>query len=394
MVRQLLAESLLLSIIGGVFGVLIAFGGTRFLVANTPPGRIPRLEEVGMDWRVLAFTLGISVLTGLIFGIMPSLHTSKVDLRTTLNEGGRGGTQGARGRSLRTALMIAEVSMALLLLVGAGLLIRSFERLRQVDKGFQSEKLLTANVALFEAKYEEPPQQVAFFDQLLKRLEGLPGVQYVGAASDVPLLGRDSYENVYVEGRVVEKSSDALQAGGLLVSPGYFRAMGVPLLKGRGLTDDDVPGKPMAIVVNETMAKKLWPGEDPLNKKVSAASATGPWMTVVGVAGDIKHRGLTTEPRMEMYASYRQLPQDSMTIVMRTTSNPVPMAAALRNEVWAIDKDQPVTTIKTMDEAVSESIARERFNMQLLTIFAVVALILAHGWYLRCDVVLRGPTHE
>ena len=280
--RQLLTESLLLSIIGGLFGILVAYGGTRFLIANTPPGRIPRLEEVGMDWRVLLFTFGISVLTGLIFGIMPSLHTSKVDLRTSLNEGGRGGTQGARGRSLRTALMVAEVSMALVLLIGAGLLIRSFEHLRQVDKGFQSEKLLTANVALSEAKYEEPAQQAAFFDQLLTRLENAPGVQYVGAASDVPLLGRDSYENVFVEGRAVEKLSDALQAGGLLVSPGYFQAMGVPVLKGRGLTDEDQPGKPMVIVVNETMAKRLWPNEDPLNKKVSAASPNGPWMTVVG----------------------------------------------------------------------------------------------------------------
>ena len=394
-IRQLLTESVLLSIIGGAFGVLIAYGGTKFLVANTPPGRIPRLEEVGMDWRVLLFTLGISVLTGLIFGLMPSLHTSKVDLRTSLNEGGRGGTQGTRGRGLRTALMIAEVSMALLLLVGAGLLIRSFERLRQVDKGFQSEKLLTANVALSEAKYEEPQQQAAFFDQLLKRLQDVPGVQYVGAASDVPLVGRDSYENVFVEGRVTEKNSDALQAGGLLVSPGYFRAMAVPVLKGRGLSDDDMPGKPMVIVVNETMAKKLWPGEDPINKKVSAASANGPWMTVVGVVGDIKHRGLTSEPRMEMYASYRQLPRDSMTVVMRTTSDPVPMAASLRKEVWAIDKDQPVTTIKTMDEAVSESIARERFNMQLLTIFAVVALILATvGIYGVMSYYVVQRTHE
>jgi putative ABC transport system permease protein len=291
--------------------------------------------------------------------------------------------------------MIAEVSMALLLLVGAGLLIRSFERLRQVDKGFQSEKLLTANVALSEAKYEEPQQQAAFFDQLLKRLQDVPGVQYVGAASDVPLVGRDSYENVFVEGRVTAKNSDALQAGGLLVSPGYFRAMAVPVLKGRGLTDDDMPGKPMVIVVNETMAKKLWPGEDPINKKVSAASANGPWMTVVGVVGDIKHRGLTTEPRMEMYASYRQLPRDSMKVVMRTTSDPVPMAASLRKEVWAIDKDQPVTTIKTMDEAVSESIARERFNMQLLTIFAIVALILATvGIYGVMSYYVVQRTHE
>jgi predicted permease len=394
-VRQLLTESLLLSVVGGIFGILIAYGGTRFLIANTPPGRIPRLEEVGMDWRVLLFTLAISVLTGLIFGIMPSLHAAKVDLTTSLNEGGRSGGQGARGRSLRSALMIAEVSMALLLLIGAGLLIRSFERLRQVDKGFQSEKLLTANIALSEAKYEEPPQQAVFFDQLLKRLEALPGVQYVGAASDVPLLGRDSYENVFVEGRPVEKSSDALQAGGLLVSPGYFRAMGVPLIKGRGLTDDDISGKPMAVVVNETMAKRLWPGEDPLNKKVSAASPNGPWMTVVGVVGDIKHRGLTTEPRMEMYASYRQLPRDSMTVVMRTTSDPIPLASALRNEVWAIDKDQPVTTIKTMDEAVSESIARERFNMQLLTIFAVVALVLATvGIYGVMSYYVVQRTHE
>ena len=394
-VRQLLTESVLLSVIGGIFGVLIAYGGTRFLVANTPPGRIPRLEEVGMEWRVLVFTLGISVLTGLIFGLMPSLHSSKVDLRTSLNEGGRGGTQGARGRGLRTALMIAEVSMALMLLVGAGLLIRSFERLRQVDKGFQSEKLLTASVALSESKYEEPQQQAAFFDQLLKRLQDSPGVQYVGAASDVPLVGRDSYENVFVEGRVTEKTSDALQAGGLLVSPGYLRAMGVPLIKGRGLTDDDMAGKPMVVVVNETMAKKLWPGEDPINKKISAASPNGPWMTVVGVVGDIKHRGLISEPRMEMYASYRQLPRDSMTVVMRTTSDPVPMAAALRKEVWAIDKDQPVTTIKTMEEAVSESIARERFNMQLLTIFAVVALILATvGIYGVMSYYVVQRTHE
>jgi putative ABC transport system permease protein len=198
-----------------------------------------------------------------------------------------------------------------------------------------------------------------------------------------------------VEGRVTEKSSDALQAGGLLVSPGYLRAMGVPLLKGRGLSDDDMAGKPMVVLVNETMAKKLWPGEDPINKKISAASPNGPWMTVVGVVGDVKHRGLISEPRMEMYASYRQLPRDSMTVVMRTTSDPVPMAAALRKEVWAIDKDQPVTTIKTMEEAVSESIARERFNMQLLTIFAVVALILATvGIYGVMSYYVVQRTHE
>lgn len=376
-VRQLVTESLVLSLIGGVFGLLLAYGGTRFLIANTSPGTIPRLEEVGMDWRVLVFSLLISVLTGLIFGLVPSLHSAKVDLTTSLNEGGHGGTAGARGRGFRTALMVAEVSLALLVLVGAGLLIKSFERLRQVDKGFQSEKLLTANIALAETKYGEPPQQVAFFDQLLQRLATVPGVQSVGAASDVPLLGRDSYENVFIEGRPVEKSADALQAGGQMISPSYFQTMGVPLRKGRALTDEDVAGKPMNILINETMANHLWPGQDPLNKRVSAAGPNGPWMTIVGVVGDVRYRGLNTQPRLEMYVSYRQLPVDSMTLVVRTSADPASLSSALRNEVWALDKDQPITAVKTMDQAVSDSIARERFNMQLLTIFAFVALVLA-----------------
>jgi len=395
LVRQLLTESLFLSLIGGAFGLLLAYGGTRFLIANTPPGTIPRLEEVGMDWRVLIFSFLISVLTGLIFGIMPSLHAAKVDLTTSLSEGARGSTEGGRGRSFRTALMIAEVSLALLLLIGAGLLIKSFERLRQVDKGFESDKLLTASVALSEVKYEEPPQQVAFFQQLLQKLETTPGVQYAGAASDVPLLGRDSYENVFIEGRPVEKSSDALQAGGQVVTPNYFRAMGIPLRKGRPLTDEDVAGKPMSVVINETMANRLWPGEDPLNKRISAAGPTGPWMTVVGVVKDIRYRGLNTEPRLEMYVSYQQLPVDSMTLVLRTTSDPGAFGTALRNQVWALDKDQPVTAIKTMDEAVSDSIARERFNMQLITIFALVALVLAAvGIYGVMSYYVVQRTHE
>jgi putative ABC transport system permease protein len=395
LIRQLLTESLLLSLIGGALGLLLAYGGTRLLIANTPPASIPRLEEIGMDWRVLLFSLLISVLTGLIFGLMPSLHAAKVDLTTSLKEGGRGATEGVRGRSFRNVLMIAEVSLALLLLIGSGLLIKSFVRLRQVDVGFQSDKLLTANVALSEVKYESPTQRAAFFRQLLQRLETVPGVQYVGAASDVPLLGRDSYENVFIEGRPVQNSADAPQAGGQVVSPNYFRAMGVPLRKGRTLTDEDVAGKPMAVVINQTMANRFWPGEDPLNKHVSAAGPTGPWMTVVGVVGDVRYRGLNTEPRAEMYVSYQQLPVDSMTLALRTTSEPTALGTALRNEVWALDKDQPVTAIKTMGQAVSDSIARERFNMQLLTIFALVALLLASvGVYGVISYYVVQRTHE
>jgi predicted permease len=395
LVRQLLTESILLSLLGGVLGLLIAYAGTRFLIANTPPGSIPRLEEVGMDWRVLLFSFLISVLTGLIFGTVPSLQAAKVDLNTSLKEGGRGGTDGVRGRGFRTALLISEVSLALLLLIGAGLLINSFMRLRQVEVGFKPDNLLTASVALSEVKYEEAAQQRAFFQQLLQRLEALPGVEAAGAASDVPFLGRDSYENVFIEGRPVQSSADAPQAGGQVVSPHYFSAMGVPVRRGRVLSDDDVAGRPMALVINETMAKRFWPGEDALGKHVSAAGPNGPWMTVVGVVGDVRYRGLNTEPRPEMYVSYQQLAVDSMTLVLRTKTDPATLGTALRNEVWALDKDQPVTAIKTMQQAVAESITRERFNMQLLTIFAGVALVLASvGIYGVMSYYVVQRTHE
>jgi len=372
-VRQLLTESLLLALVGGTLGLVLAYWMVDLLVRFSPQGA-PRVDEIAIDGRVLGFTLGIALLTGVVFGLAPALQVSRTDLNHSLKEGGRDAQSGARGGRLRGALVVAEMALALMLLVGAGLMIKSFVMLQRVDAGFNPDHVLTLNIALPRINYPDRPQIVAFYTQLLDRIKALPGVQSAGLTSSLPLTGNNTDVNFLVEGRPQPPSNQQPAAWYSQVSPDYFRAMGMRLVKGRVFTEQDNEQAPRVVIISETLARRYFPGEDPLGKRIGSPNN---WREIVGVMTDVKHFGLETDARPSMFLADRQSPARFMAVVVRTAGEPLQIASAVRGAVWAGDKNLAVANVTPMTQLVSASIAQPRFILLLLGVFAGVALTLA-----------------
>jgi putative ABC transport system permease protein len=378
-VRQLLVESVLLALVGGAAGLLLAYAGVRTL-ATLNLGNLPGADELRIDGAVMAFTLGLSLVTGVLFGLAPALQTSRTNLRDALNESARGSTADRGGRRVRRALVVAEVALALTLLVGAGLLVKSFARLQGVQPGFDPANLLTLSLSLPQAKYPSDTQQIAFFDQVLPRVAAVPGVQSVGATTTLPFGGGWSTGTFGIEGRPEVADQPNPWGDIRIVSPDFFTALRVPLLEGRTFTERDGPDAPWVVVVDEELARRYWPNEDPIGKRVTRGAPDGEepeWWEVVGVVGHTMHEGLDAEARVQLYFPYRQVGRANMSLVVRTAGDPAAATNAVRQAIYSVDRDQPLAQLRTMDELLAASVGQRRLSVLLLGIFSGVALLLA-----------------
>lgn len=377
LIRQLLTESVILSTLSGLLGLLFAYGGVKLLLALTPP-EVPRLHEIGLHVPVFLWTLAISIVTGLLFGLAPAVQASRPDLNKALKEGSGRNAGSFQRSSFRNLLVVSEVAVALLLLVGAGLMTRSFFRLQQVNPGFEATNLLSMYIALPTQKYRKPQTNV-FYDQLIERVKNLPGVESVAGIDPLPLSNNDVTTTFLVEGAAVVALSDRSDAGKRVVTPDYFQTMSIPILKGRSFTNQDRDTTPSVIVVNEALARRYWPNQDAVGKRLGFEEDPSKqvWREIVGVAGNVKHKALETETMPEVYFPYQQSPSNFMNLVVRTPSDPASMIPAIRNQVLSVDKDQPIADIMTMEQRLGKSVASKRFVMFLLGIFSVLALGLA-----------------
>jgi putative ABC transport system permease protein len=372
-IRQLLTESLLLSLVGGGIGLLVAVWLSR-AIRVLSLGQIPRAESIEVDSSVLAFTILVSVATGLIFGMAPALQASRTDLNSTLKDGARG-TIGAGGHRLRSALVIGEVALSLLLLAGAGLMIKSFWRLQQVDPGFNPQNLLSVEVTLPATRYPESQQRTAFFQQVLERVSTLPGVSAAAVVNSPPLSGRRNIDIFPIEGHPEPKGiSDAPLADFRLISPDYFRMMGIPMLQGRGFTEGDAQNTAKVTIVSQAFATKFGAGENMLGKRLRVGND---WHTVIGVVSDIRQSGLDEAAAPHVYVSYNQAGPTRAGLLVRTTTDPLSLVAAVRGQIQAVDRDQPIYNVNTMSAMIAAAVAPRRLNLVLLGSFAALALALA-----------------
>jgi predicted permease len=375
-IRLLLTESVLLAVVGGLFGLGLAVLGVDWLIAFSPTD-LPRLSEIGLDRRVLGFTFLVSLLTGVVCGLLPALAASAVNLNEALKEGGRSAGNTSRQRA-RSVLVIAEVALALVVLLGTGLLVKSFARLQAVEPGFDPTNLTTLLVWLKETKYvESAAARIAFVNELGARLERLPGIEAVALANDLPMRGVDATSYPIIEGRPLSEPHERIGVGRHTVKAGYFQALGIPLRTGRALTEQDNEQAPLVMVVNETAARLLWPGENPVGKRLKFGKPEYPWTEVVGVVGDVKHAGLHEPAGPQVYGPYSQAAWPTLRIAVRSKLDAAAVGAAVRREVQGLDPNQPVSYVKTMTEVMAEAVAPRRSALALFSLFAVVALLLA-----------------